>query len=215
MALENELDVRHGDNKRSLVQVGRELKNNGKTLFGMVAVFWVLEVFDKLIFMGGLDTFGIHPRTLSGLGGILAAPFLHGGFGHLVGNTVPFLVLGGLIMLRDRKDWMLTTAMSTLIGGAGIWLLGAANSVHIGASILVFGYFGYLVSVGWFERKFGAIFMSLFVALFYGGMIWGVFPVLAGAGVSWEGHLFGALGGVLSAKMLYGRKNKNPKLLTE
>ena len=215
MALENELEVRHGDNKRSLVQVGQELKTNGKTLFGMVALFWVLEVFDKLIFMGGLDSLGIHPRTLSGLGGILTAPFLHGGFGHLIGNTVPFLMLGGLIMLRDRKDWMVTTALSTLVGGAGIWLLGAANSVHIGASILVFGYFGYLVSVGWFERKFGAILLSVLVALFYGGMVWGVFPVLAGAGVSWEGHLFGALGGVLSAKLLYGRKNTSTKLLTE
>ena len=215
MALDNEIEVRHGDNKRSLVQVGRELKNNGKTLFGMVALFWVLEVIDVLLPILKLDAFGIHPRTLSGLGGIITAPFLHGGFGHLIGNTVPFLMLGGLIMLRDRKDWTVTTVLSALVGGAGIWLLGAANSVHIGASILVFGYFGYLISVGWFERKFGAIFLSLFVALFYGGMIWGVFPVLAGAGVSWEGHLFGALGGVLSAKLLYGRKNTSTKLLTE
>ncbi len=215
MALDNELELRPGDNKTGLVKMGHELKTNGKTLFGLVALFWVLEVFDKLIFMGGLDTLGIHPRTLSGLSGILTAPFLHGSFAHVAGNTAPFLVLGGLIMLRDRRDWLATTVLSSLIGGLGIWLFGAANSVHIGASIVVFGYFGYLISVGFFERKFGAILVSALVALFYGGMIFGVMPVIAGAGISWEGHLFGFLGGITSAKLLYGRKTRGTKLLTE
>ena len=115
-------------------------------------------------------------------------------------NTVPLLVLGFFIMLRRKRDLAYVSVLSALVGGAGIWLIGASNSVHIGASILVFGYLGYLLSRGIFERRFWPIVGSVVVFFLYGGALFGVLP--GQAGISWEGHLFGFLGGILSAKLM-------------
>lgn len=185
--------------KQIMLDVKREAKNTAVPLGGMVGSMWVLEIVDKIL-GGALDQYGVVPRTLVGLRGILFAPFLHGGFAHLMSNTVPLLVLGLIIMLRRKRDLAYVSVLSGLVGGAGIWLIGASNSVHLGASILVFGYLGYLLSRGIFERRFWPIVGSVVVFFLYGGALFGVLP--GQAGISWEGHLFGFLGGILSAKLM-------------
>ncbi len=198
MTMQDDLAIRR-TNRQELAAIGQELRVNSRWLLSFAAFAWLLEIFDTIILSGALDRFGVAPRTLSGLTGILTHPFLHGGFFHIIANTVPFLMLGGLIMLRSRRQWAAVSIISTLVGGLGIWLLGSAGSVHVGASGVVFGYFGYLLSIGVFERRLGAILISLFIGLTYGGLIFGMFPFFVGSGVSWEGHLFGFLGGILSA----------------
>ncbi len=168
-------------------------------LVGFVGLMWAIEILD--LFLGGaLDQFGIRPRSIVGLRGILFAPFLHGSLLHLMANTVPFVILGWLVMLRRTRDFWPVTIIVTLVAGLGTWLFAPPWTVHIGASGLVFGYLGFLLSRGYFERSFGSIAMSLLVGLLYGGMIWGVLP--GQIGISWQGHLFGFLGGILAAQML-------------
>ncbi|MBR8829822.1 MAG: hypothetical protein N5P05_001223 [Chroococcopsis gigantea SAG 12.99] len=173
------------------------------TLF--VAIFWILEILDKFVFQGALDAYGIIPHNVIGLRGILFAPFLHGSFPHLIANTIPFIFLSWLVMVQQTSDFFIVTGLTMLIGGAGVWLFGAPNSVHIGASILIFGYLGFLLLRGYFQRNLASIALSVLVLTFYGSAIWGILPS-AGPGISWQGHLFGFLGGVLGAKLIATEK---------
>jgi membrane associated rhomboid family serine protease len=170
-----------------------------KVVGGLVAVFWIVEIADAALFRGRLDMFGIRPRRLDGLAGIFLAPFLHGGFLHLIANTMPFLILGGLIHWRKPKDFVPVTVLSALIGGAGTWLFGAPGSVHVGASGIIFGFFGFLVARAYYERSFVSILTAFVVLFLYGGIIWGVRPFQSG--ISWQGHLFGLLGGIFAASL--------------
>ncbi len=185
--------------REELTAIKRDLRRYAMVLFGFLAVMWSLEIID--VFLGQrLDAFGIQPRSIAGLWGILFAPLLHGGLAHLFGNTLGILLFGWMIMLREERHFYVVTALSWIAGGLGTWLIGASGSVHIGASGLVFGYFGYLLFAGLFERRFGSILLSLLVLVLWGGMIFGVLP--GQLGISWEGHLFGFLAGALSAKLL-------------
>jgi membrane associated rhomboid family serine protease len=175
-----------------------ELKLQASVLLGFTALLWAVEIVDALLFSGGLDGLGIRPRSVVGLRGIALAPLLHGGFGHLIANTVPLLVLGWFVMLRDVRYWFIVGACATFMGGAGVWLIGASNSVHIGASIVVFGFLGYLLLRGVFERKLLTILGSLAVGAMYGGALFGILP--GTPGISWEGHLFGFIGGGVAAR---------------
>ena len=175
-----------------------------KILLASVTVLWAIEILDFLVFHGSLDQYGIHPREPIGLLGILFAPLLHGGFPHLIANTIPFITLGWLTMIQETSDFYIATIVSALVGGLGVWLFGAANSVHIGASILIYGYLGFLLLRGYFQKNFPSIALSVFVAIAYGGFIWGVFP--SQMGVSWQGHLFGFIGGAIAAKMVAKEK---------
>ncbi|MBF2026525.1 MAG: rhomboid family intramembrane serine protease [Oscillatoriales cyanobacterium C42_A2020_001] len=185
--------------------IADELKFQILILGGCVAIAWGLELFDLLVlkggynFGGGLDQYGIIPRNPIGLRGILFAPFLHGGLGHLIGNTIPFLILGWLVMLRETTDFFVVSIISALVSGSGTWMFGTPG-IHLGASGVIFGYLGYLLARGYFERSGFAIAMSLFVGALYGSLIWGVLPLQQG--ISWEGHLFGFIGGIVSAKLL-------------
>ena len=183
--------------------LARELKTQGTILGGLVAIMWVLELVDILVFGQKLNLYGIIPRHLIGLRGILFAPFLHGGLGHLIANTIPFLVLGWFVMLQETRDFFVVTAITMLVSGLGVWLFGAPG-VHVGASALIFGYLGFLLLRGYFERNFPSILLSLVVGFLYGGAIWGVLPTRPG--ISWEGHLFGLIGGVIAARLLARRK---------
>lgn len=171
---------------------------------GFVAVLWVLEVVDQVAYGGRLDLEGVRPRTDDGLGGVLVAPLLHGGWGHLVGNTVPLLVLGFLVLLSGVARWAAVTAVVWLVGGLGVWLVAPAGGIHLGASVLVFGWLAYLLVRGLVSRRPGQIALGLVVLLLYGGALWGVLP--GQPGVSWQGHLFGAVGGVLAAAWLERRR---------
>jgi membrane associated rhomboid family serine protease len=165
-------------------------------LIGFVAVIWVVEIVNAS--MGHqLNAWGIFPRSVHGLAGIPLAPFLHGGFGHVISNSIPFLVLGGLIAFRGRQVLLRVSFIVIGVGGSGVWLL-ARSAVHIGASGLVFGYFGYLVARGWYERRLGSILLAIAVIILYGGLILGVLP--ARGLVSWEAHLFGLIAGILAAR---------------
>lgn len=168
----------------------------------LVAVMWVVEIID-LIPGTNLDRWGIRPRELVGLVGIVTAPFLHNGFAHLISNTIPFLILGGLIAASGVAQFFRVTAIVGLTAGLGTWLVGQSNSYHIGASGLVFGYLTYLLARGLFERKLTYLAVGLGVLFLYGGVLWGLVPR---PGISWQSHLFGALGGVLAAKVLHATR---------
>jgi membrane associated rhomboid family serine protease len=176
-----------------------------KILIVAVTIFWVVEIVDQLIFHGSLDNFGIQPHSIIGLRGIVLAPFLHGGFPHLIANTIPFITLAWLTMIQETSDFYLASIISAVIGGVGVWLFGSPQSVHIGASILIYGYLGFLLLRGYFQKNFPSIALSIFVAIAYGGFIAGVFP--SQMGVSWQGHLFGFIGGAIAAKLVAQEKN--------
>ena len=170
----------------------------GAVSLGFVALLWVSEVVDAT--QGGrLDRYGIEPRTQEGLWGILAAPLLHGGFDHLEGNSVPLLVLGFLVAMVSFSRWLAVMGWAWLASGVGVWLVAPPNTLTIGASGLVFGLLTYLLVAGFLERKPIRILIGVGVFLLYGGVLLGVLP--GQQGVSWQGHLFGALGGVLAARV--------------
>jgi membrane associated rhomboid family serine protease len=187
--------------------IRHEVKTQALILGAFLGIFWIVEILDRYFFRDQLDVFGIIPRNLVGMRGILFAPFLHGGFPHLIANTVPFLVLGWLVMLQETSDFFIVTALTMLVGGVGVWLFGAPG-FHIGASILIFGYLGFLLFRGYFQRNIPSILLSIVVGLLYGGAIWGVLP--GQPGVSWQGHLFGFLGGVLAARLVATEKKQYP-----
>ena len=168
----------------------------------MAALMWLVEVVDQVA-GGRLDRNGIEPREIDGLDGIVWAPFLHGGFDHLIGNTIPFLLLGFAIALGGVARVAIVTGVVALVGGLGTWLVAPADTVHIGASGIVFGYAGYLVARGVFSRSAGQIALGLLVLAVWGTtLLRGLVPE---TGISWQGHLFGAIGGVIAARLLHRR----------
>lgn len=183
------------------------LRRNAGFLTGFVLLVWVVEIFD-FILPGSLDGFGIRPRTFGGVTGIAFAPILHGGFGHLASNTLPFLVLGGVVLIGGRELFIRVSVVILALSGAALWLLGPSNTSHIGASMLIFGYLGFLIARGFIERSLVWTFISIAVLVLYGGMIGGVFP--GQPGVSWQGHLFGFLAGILSARIFFSPPSARP-----
>jgi membrane associated rhomboid family serine protease len=161
---------------------------------------WGEEIVD-LLPGTHFERWGVRPRTARGLLGIVFAPFLHTGFPHLVANTIPFAVLGGAIALGGRQVFAEVSILVGAISGLGIWIFGAGNSIHFGASGLVFGYLTYLVSRGVIARNPWWILGGVVTLAFYGGLFWGLLP---SPRVSWLGHVFGAAGGVLAAWMIHG-----------
>jgi membrane associated rhomboid family serine protease len=168
-------------------------------IVAMVVVMWALEVVDLV--GGNLDSDGIHPRDVDGLPGIAFAPFLHAGWGHLIGNTIPFLILGGTIALSGLARTAAVTGIVALVAGLGTWLFAPGNTNHIGASGLVFGFAAYLVARGVFSHRALHIGVGLAVLAVYGTTL--LFGFVPTPGVSWQGHLFGAVGGVVAAKVLH------------
>lgn len=167
----------------------------------VVAAMWVVEAID-LLPGTPFDSWGIRPRQLAGLPGIALSPFLHDGFGHLLSNTIPFLVLGCIIAAAGVQRFVQVAIIAGLVAGIGAWLTGPSGTIHIGASGVVFGFFTYLIARAAFERHLGHLLIAAFVLFFYGSILWGVLPR---PGVSWQGHLFGAIGGVLAAWVVHGR----------
>jgi membrane associated rhomboid family serine protease len=166
---------------------------------GLVAAMWALEAVDAIV-GHRLDEYGIQPRDDDGLAGIAAAPFLHDGFGHLAANTVPFAAMGFLIALKGALRLLAVTGIVMLVGGVGTWLIAPAGTNHIGASGVVFGFATYLLSRGVFNRDALEIAIGLVVALVWGGALLG--GLVPQEGISWQGHLFGAVGGVVAARLL-------------
>jgi membrane associated rhomboid family serine protease len=182
------------------VNLRRRLLRQALVLGAFVAVLWFLEIIDALFLRGALDGFGIAPRTLTSLPAVLVAPFLHAGFGHLMANTIPFVVLGWMVMWRRTSDLFVVFLASAIASGLGVWLFGGAHTLHLGLSGVIFGFFGFLLARGYYERSAGAIGVALAAFLLYGGILWGVLPLQQG--VSWQGHLFGFVGGVVTAYVM-------------
>jgi membrane associated rhomboid family serine protease len=165
----------------------------------MVALMWLVEVIDT-IDNHRLDSWGIEPRDVEGLRGVVAAPFLHAGFDHLISNTIPFVVLGLLIALNGVARVALVTAIVALIGGLGTWLFAPENTLHIGASGIVFGYASYLISRGVFDKSALELGIGAVVVAVWGATL--LASLAPREGISWQGHLFGAIGGVIAARVL-------------
>lgn len=164
-------------------------------LVDLVLIAWVLEAVDQFVLRGWLDSFGVRPRSLFGLTGIPLMPWLHGGFGHLFSNTIPFLTLGYIMVKSEGRRFIYSSFMIILLGGLGTWLIARPGSVHVGASGLIYGYFGYVMTRAFVESKPLWLLVGILVGLFYGSMVWGVLPQ-QGLPISWEGHLTGMLAGV-------------------
>lgn len=164
----------------------------------LLAVMWALELMD-VVLRGSLDGAGIASRDTDGLPGVLAAPFLHAGFSHLIANTLPLLILGTLVALHGRGTFWRVTAAAVVLGGLGTWLISPAGVVTIGASGLVFGYLGYLLVAGLRTGHWIDLIVGFVVLLVYGGLLAGALPWAVGAQVSWQAHLCGALAGVAAA----------------
>ena len=141
--------------------------------------------------------FGIRPRELKGLVGIISSPFLHGSLEHLFNNSIPLLILGWAIIYFYRELAMKTVAWIILLGGAWVWLSARADTNHIGASGLIYGLASFLFLSGILRKHTPLIALSLFVVFEYGSMVWGILPIKEH--ISWEGHLWGSVAGIVMA----------------
>jgi membrane associated rhomboid family serine protease len=189
-----EVTTRRDDRTSGLLLVG-----------GMAALMWVVEVIDQ-ISGGDLEQYGIKPHEGDGLPGIVTAPFLHAGWGHLIGNTVPFLVLGATIALSGLVRVAATTGIVALVGGVGVWVFAPSGTDHIGASGIVFGYASYLIARGLFSRNLLHLGVGVFVVAIYGTTL--LFGLAPRDGISWQGHLFGGIGGIVAARVLDARRDR-------
>jgi membrane associated rhomboid family serine protease len=168
-------------------------------LGGMVLLMWVLEIVNT-IDSNGLDNDGIWPRNFDHLWGIITAPFLHVSFQHLIANTIPLVFMGVIIALHGAKRLALVTIIVILVGGIGTWLIAPSHSITVGASGLVFGYAAYLLVRGVFDRSLLEVFVGIVVGVIWGGAL--ISSIVPHYGVSWQGHVCGAIGGVVAAYVL-------------
>ncbi|WP_394277185.1 rhomboid family intramembrane serine protease [Luteococcus sp.] len=162
-----------------------------------VGIMWVLEAVDTTS-PNALDRFGIQSWNLDGLWGLATAPWLHHGWQHLANNSGPLLVLGSLVALSGLRRWLVTTLMVALTSGMAAWLLSPPGTLTLGASGIVFGWLTYLVARGLWSRNLVQVLVGIGVFIVYGGILWGVLP--STPGISWQAHLGGAIGGLLSAR---------------
>jgi membrane associated rhomboid family serine protease len=172
---------------------------------GFVALLWVVEAIDAAT-GDALNQYGVQPRDGEGLLGIIWSPLLHLDFAHLGANSVPALVLLFLTLLSGIARGVLTTAIIWVVGGLGVWVFSPSNTVTIGASGLVFGWLVYLMVRGFVSRRVGEIVLGVVLLLVYGGILLGVLP--GQPGVSWQGHLFGSVGGLLAAWWVSGPRRR-------
>jgi len=170
----------------------------------LLGTMWALEIVDY-VYSAHLDRFGIVAHERDGLVGILFAPFLHAGFAHLLANSLPLLILGFVAAMRGVGRFIGATLIVMVVSGLGVWFLSPPDTLTLGASGLVFGYFGYVVARGLFDRRIVDIVLGVAVVVLYYSILWGALP--SQPGISWQGHLFGLIGGVLAAWLLRRRRS--------
>jgi membrane associated rhomboid family serine protease len=168
----------------------------------LLAGLWFLELLDQLS-GNEMDQLGIHAREVDGVPEIFTAPFLHAGWDHLISNSLPFYVLGFLVLLSGLARWVASSLIIIIISGMTAWSLTPPHTIILGASGLIFGWLTYLLARGIWSRRPAQVVVAVIVLLLYGGLIWGVLP--GSAGVSWQAHLGGAIGGVVAAWLLHRR----------
>jgi membrane associated rhomboid family serine protease len=174
------------------------LKSNVMLPIYLVAIPWAQEIIDQAVF-GGSWNMPLHPRSIEGIPGIFLSAFSHANFAHLIGNTIGFLIFSWLILAKSRRDYWVTLLVGWIGGGVAAWLLGP-SSVH-GLSGVVYTLFGYLLCIGWLERRVVPLLISVFVLINYSTFIFGIFPTQPM--VAWWGHLFGFVLGIVAAYGVY------------
>lgn len=176
-------------------------------MLSFTALLYAVEAVDQVTALA-LDDDGIVSRNLDGLWGILWAPFLHGGWPHLLSNTVPFLVFGFLAMAGGIRQWIVVTATIWVLSGLGVWLVGPSDASTIGASGVIFGWLVFLLARGFFARSARQIALAIALFAVWGSVLFGVIP--GQPGISWQAHLFGALAGLLAASMVARADRRDP-----
>jgi membrane associated rhomboid family serine protease len=192
------------------ILINLQIKRNVLSVLAFVGFIWMVYVISLPLHYASfnLNQFGLEPRTLHGLAGVFTMPFLHDGLNHLLGNTVPLVVL--LLMLAfTRPNPKRIIICLTVMSGLMLWVVGR-EKIHVGASALIYALTGYLIATGFYERKVASTIAALLVGVLYGGpLFWGMLPT-AGAHVSWEGHLLGAIAGGLFAAQTTERSRRKP-----
>lgn len=178
------------------LRAGGRVTAAGALMLTWVGLLWVIEAVD-VIAGHRLDSLGIVPRKPGELIDVVPAAFIHFGFGHVASNSLPLLVLGFIAALRGIGRYLAVAFTIIVIGGLGVWLVDPAHTNTAGASGLVFGLFSYLLVRGFVDRRALDIVVGVVVGALYGSILWGVLPTATG--VSWQGHLFGLIGGVAAA----------------
>ena len=186
------------DHLESEPGLGQQLKTSVYWILGLVLVIWAVELVN-LALGHRLNVMGIHPRAVAGLPGIVLFPFLHNGIDHVLLNTIPLVILGALVILHGPRVFVEVSVVIILVSGIGVWLFGRSG-YHVGASGLIFGYFGFLVGRAWHERSISSILIAVITIVLYGGILWGILPTRTG--ISWEAHVFGLLAGILAARLV-------------
>jgi len=176
----------------------KEIKKTLVFALFFLAVIWAVTILDQT-FSLGLGQYGILPRefTIKSLVGIFVSPFVHGNFAHLIANSIPLFVLLIILRLSYKRLAVKVVVLSILFGGISVWAFARGGS-HIGASGLIFSIVGFLIAGVLFRiKQWQSVLVGLLVGVLYGGALWGIFP--SDAGISWEGHLFGLISGILLA----------------
>lgn len=169
-----------------------------KIVFYLILIIWIVEIVN-LVFGHPFYVWGILPRNIDGISGIVLHPFIHGSLQHTILNTLPLAVLGSFVALDGKKSFLKVTIIVVFAGGLLLWLFGR-SSYHVGASLLIFGYFGFLLSIAFYRKTISSILVAGITIFLYGGIVYGILPV--DNQVSWEGHLFGLIAGVASGRMV-------------
>ncbi|WP_018016509.1 rhomboid family intramembrane serine protease [Corynebacterium capitovis] len=182
-------------------RTARQKRASGfRAAFGFLAVIWIVFIVNAVFFGGTLNYLGIHPLDVTSGWHILTSPLLHANIDHISSNSVPGAIFCFLIGYSGRRVFWEVTVIALLIGGLGVWLFGGVGTNHIGASGLIYGWLAYLVVRGVFNRSGRQILLGIVLGFFYSGLIWGVLP--GTPGVSWQAHLFGAIGGILAGMLI-------------
>lgn len=176
------------------------LKDNFLLPIQILTIPWIVEIIDQAFFRGQLDSFFVViPRSIVGIPGIFLSAFSHANFAHLIGNTISFAIFSWIILAKSRKDYWATLLIGWLGGGLACWLFGLSPA-H-GLSGVVYSLFGYLLAIGWLEKRFIPLLISVAVLVNYSYVIWGVLPTQPG--VAWWGHLYGFVLGIVAAAGVY------------
>jgi membrane associated rhomboid family serine protease len=190
-----------------------KLKKSFKVALWVTIIIWGVFILDKLVFFADFRQLGIRPREIVGLIGIPLSPFLHAGWGHIISNSIPLFILTFFLVFFYEKLWIQVTVFSVFLGGFCVWLLAQKNSIHLGASGVIFSYIAFILFSGIFRRSIQSIAVGIIVLILYGGaLIKGIIP--GQLGISWQGHLFGAIAGGLCA-YLYRNKYKQTEQINK
>jgi len=172
-----------------------------------IAVMWFVRLLDTFTPQGfSAAGYGIVPRTVDGLSGIAAAPFIHSSWAHLIANTIPFAVLGSFILINGIGEFLFTFFVTGLVAGLGTWLFAAPNTMHVGASGVVLGFMGFLLFRSAFDRKLTSAIITIAVAVLYASAL--ATSLIPREDISWTNHFFGFAGGIIAARLRYPEKRR-------